>query len=198
MVKKFLILVLFFLLSPLLVEATIPPDYLDYLRSPTGDFITTPVNFYVTFDNATSVVAYCGVGADIRLWGIVVLPVEYDSEDEWFWSETMFSTTTLTGIFSMELPFQKYRSVTSYCLKVGSEHKYYSGHLEHENQYGDRNYAFEVGYHWLPLQNSMISNTLAYAGYLFGDLQEIIILVIGLPIGFWFLGRAIELFKLRK
>lgn len=187
MIKKFLILVLFFLLSPLLVEATIPPDYLDYLRSPTGDFITTPVNFYVTFDNATSVVAYCGVGADIEWWGIVVIPKVYDTAEDYFYSETMYSTTTLTGIFSMELPFEKYQSVASYCKKVGEEHKYYgSDLLEHSSDY-----IFEVGYYWLPLQNSVISNTLAYAGYLFTDLKEIIILVIGLPIGFWFVGKVI-------
>jgi len=45
----------------------------------------------------------------------------------------------------------------------------------------------------ISVSSTMASDLLAYAGQLFSDLNPLIVLAIGLPVGFWVISRAIGL-----
>ncbi len=49
----------------------------------------------------------------------------------------------------------------------------------------------------LTLDANFISDSLAYVGDLFTDLQVVIVLVIGLPLGFWVIRKTISLVRAR-
>jgi hypothetical protein len=49
----------------------------------------------------------------------------------------------------------------------------------------------------ITLPGDFITNALAYAGQLFTDLQLVVILAIGLPLGFWVIRKVISLVRAR-
>jgi hypothetical protein len=49
----------------------------------------------------------------------------------------------------------------------------------------------------LTITSSHISGILAYVGNLFSDLNVLVILAIGLPLGFWVIRKAISLVRAR-
>lgn len=48
-----------------------------------------------------------------------------------------------------------------------------------------------------PIDATFITGLLAYAGQLFTDLNVLILLAIGLPVGFWVIRKAIGLVRAR-
>jgi hypothetical protein len=48
-----------------------------------------------------------------------------------------------------------------------------------------------------PIDGTFITNALAYVGTLFTDLNLLILLAIGLPLGFWVIKKAISLVRAR-
>ena len=48
-----------------------------------------------------------------------------------------------------------------------------------------------------PIDATFISDMLAYSGQLFTDLNVLILLAIGLPVGFWVIRKAIGLVRAR-
>lgn len=50
---------------------------------------------------------------------------------------------------------------------------------------------------YLTIPTSFTTSTLAYAGQLFTDLSLVIVLVIGLPVGFWVIKKVISLIKVK-
>lgn len=49
----------------------------------------------------------------------------------------------------------------------------------------------------LTITSAFITDSLAYVGQLFTDLNLVIILVIGLPLGFWIIRKTISLVRAR-
>lgn len=49
----------------------------------------------------------------------------------------------------------------------------------------------------IPFATAQVDGILAYAGNLFTDLSLLIILIIGLPLGFWVISRVISLVRAR-
>lgn len=45
----------------------------------------------------------------------------------------------------------------------------------------------------IPIDETFVSSTLAYLGQLFTDTQLLIYLLIGIPLGFWIIGKVIGL-----
>jgi hypothetical protein len=56
--------------------------------------------------------------------------------------------------------------------------------------------TFAVG-NYITLPEGFISDLLAYVGQLFTDLNLLVILAIGLPLGFWVIRKAISLVRAR-
>ena len=50
---------------------------------------------------------------------------------------------------------------------------------------------------YLTITSEFATNTLAYAGSLFTDLTSVIVLAIGMPMGFWVIKKVISLVKAR-
>jgi len=48
-----------------------------------------------------------------------------------------------------------------------------------------------------PIDSTFVTDLLAYAGTLFSDLNVLIVLAIGLPVGFWVIRKAISLVRAR-
>jgi len=49
----------------------------------------------------------------------------------------------------------------------------------------------------ITLPEGFISSTTAYIGELFTDLNDVVILAVGLPLGFWALRKIMSLFRVR-
>lgn len=49
----------------------------------------------------------------------------------------------------------------------------------------------------LTLPTDFMTDMTAYIGELFGDLNPIIVLAIGLPLGFWFIGKVVGIVRSR-
>jgi hypothetical protein len=47
----------------------------------------------------------------------------------------------------------------------------------------------------LTLAGTSVTQMLAYAGQLFTDLESLVILAVGLPVGFWVINKAIGLVR---
>lgn len=59
--------------------------------------------------------------------------------------------------------------------------------------------AFPVGavFNYIDLGETFLADILAYTGDLFSDISPLVILVIGLPLGFWVIRRVIGLVRAR-
>jgi hypothetical protein len=158
-----------------------------YTRSPTGATITNPVSFDMSFDDF-NIDTGCNSEYGQNYWGVQVWRYWFESP-EWFVSEFVPSST-LSNVFSIILPLGSYIKVSFSCSVDGINQNIDGTQLE----YNDGPPIFEIlSPSTSIITISSISGILEYATRLFTDLQLLVWLAIGLPVGFWIINKAIIL-----
>lgn len=200
--KKFLFGILIFLLAPVFAFAS-------YDRTPSNYYLYNPVSFHLT-DIQTDYRAFIDDCLSSPPSGNTPqLYLQLDAENTGLWLSPFFSSTTDEINFSTPdfhnfdnnefgLPADGYTSVNLYCGD-GS-----TGYLN-ELETGGFPFIFEILESApqtivgtiITLGSNFASNTLAYAGQLFTDLNGLVYLAIGLPVGFWIIKKVISLVSSR-
>jgi len=178
---KKLLFVLALLLLPGLARASV-----SYERSPAGYSITSPV---VVSISADTIEELCPSYPDTPFWKIWAVGI--GGSDDYFSVEEN-SSDTLSGDFTLNLPTGAYSWLLIACLY---EEVNWGTGLTLEFSYDPGIFEIvepTIGGNILTIPSTFATGMLAYAGRLFLDLQVWILLIIGLPVGFYVIEQAVE------
>lgn len=186
---KILILISIFLFfggSVLAANPYFPEEVSFYSRQPGGYKVVLPLDFSVILSE------YPADCAGKPFWNI-----ELQSESTWFdgfFPNIASSTLTLEKEVS-GIGFERYDEVGLWCYDevASTTGATWVGMLEYDDVF---QWIFEVGEnYYLNIGTGFATGTLAYAGDLFTDLELVIILAVGLPVGFWTIKKIIALLR---
>lgn len=194
MSKKLFILSLGILLLPSLVFSAV-----DYSRNPSGYTISNPISFYVSFDDFNEI-----CDESWTWWSFYILS-EHPENPQDIFSEDLVVPTTKNHTFVETLPLGIYTELKTACCGIIDEF------LECED-WGVDGEPFEYVpwteggifdvveapiFTYLEIPAEMPADMLAYAGAFFTDLSLLIVLSVGLPVGFVVIKKVISLVKIR-
>lgn len=163
-----------------------------YDRTPLSPTVTSPVTISVAFDDFNTDFSAEGAcdGADCSWWGIGVIPV---SNVAFRYTDGCFASTTKSHIATIALPAGEYESVLPIIgrTQVECEALAFDGGIYFE---GPDPTAFWItaGYNILPMSDAPTS-ILSWIGGLFTDVRALILLAVGLPLGFWLIKKVIKM-----
>lgn len=181
--KIFLLSLAGSLILPAFVFATI-----NYSRSPAGDSIHSPVLVHYSFDNWSDI--YCNFG-DINNWTIVI----YDSLGGSYFGDWQ-SKTILSKDFSFDLSPGNYRYIGLSC-SIDGDYQHDWIPIEGDGV----EIIFEIiptatpQNHIIELPDNALGSTTGVIGDLIHNLFIFIEMAIGIPLGFYFTKKWINLFK---
>jgi len=188
---KIFILVLIFLFVGSSVFGANPyfPDEVSYYsRQPSGYKVVLPLDFSVIMSE------YPADCAGKPFWNLQ-LEAETDTIKEEFFPNIASTTLTLDKEVD-NIVLGAYNEVGLWCydLIASTTGETWVGMVE----YDDGDIVFEIGEnYYFDISTELPTSTLAYAGQLFTDLNLIIILAVGLPLGFWVIRKIISLVRAR-
>lgn len=181
---KILIFVSIFLFIGSNIFGAYPTEVSSYTRSPSGFLIKNPVSFSVELSEYPT--PLCDSYA---YWNISV-----DGLDDLFLDN--IASTTLTLAKEKTLDIGEYTFVKLWCYETSTSTD--GSQVVGELEYNDGNTIFEViENYYFDIGTEFATGTLAYAGQFFTDLNLIIILAVGLPMGFWVIRKIISLVRAR-
>lgn len=182
MKRNFILIIGAFLLLPIFVSAV----NIEYVRTPAGYTITNPVSFEVD-----KVLEYKPLA---HSWQIDLMDKDFN---EILSPCYLVDNQTWTDDFPLnEYIFTQWLAYDDYdCIGEGT---IWFGYLE----YNDEEPIFEIvepaENFFLVLNPEDITAALAYTAGLFADIKLLLLLVIGVPIGFYIIKRAITLTSKRE
>lgn len=185
MKNKILILILAGLFLPVFVFAEA-----SYERTPAGYFIESPIT--IETDIATTCEGL--LSWKMSIWQTYQLPCTQPN----CYASECYLVSEPSKIWIVDLPAEEYVGTSYTCFSELSCVP--PPALAFWLEYDEGNIVFEVvaegpEYNILPSVNT--TGILAYAGRIFTDLEGIVILLIGIPVGFLVIKKAIGLVKKR-
>jgi hypothetical protein len=174
---------------------SLPAFAFTYSRTPADYTISNPVNFSMSGATYEEINDACG-DHGFAFWRLTIYSNEFDET-----STDIFASSTFNFNLSLTLPINEYVEVLFVCLD--SEEMYAGAFFFEGEGFPEPPIMFEVvagapavaGGNIITLPADFATSALAYAGQLFTDLSTIILLLIGLPIGFWVIKKTLFLKK---
>jgi hypothetical protein len=185
---KKLLFVLALLLLPGLAQASV-----SYERSPAGFSITSPV---IASVSAASFDELCF--GEFTPTGFWTIKARKEPEGDYYQANEFYLSTSLDVSFTLDLPIQTYQAVSVFCQNTDQPDEFSSQTIDLE--FDDNETIFEIIEPTIPqssgniltIPSTFATGMLAYAGRLFLDLQVWILVIVGLPVGFYVIEQAVE------
>lgn len=157
----------------------------DYLRTPSGYTISNPVSFSVSADNYEELKSLC-YDNDFAFWGVLTRDLEFNP----FYSD-LVASSTLSDIFEMTLNFRKYLEVEFVCYNE-AQGQIGDYKLEQNGVEGIFEVVESPPYEgdFITITTSSVASTTAYIGDLIGSISGLLWLIIGVPLGFVVIKKA--------
>lgn len=188
--KKFLLSIFIagFLILPAFVFGAI-----NYERDPSGYTITSPIHFDISFDDISEICYGDPPNEPTGNWKVRI----WDWEGENAYDSEQFSTNSVS--FDMDLPIEEYALVCAYCEKPAT----WTEDYDFEGDIYEWYVIFEIVEEipppagiWITFPALDFATSLkATAGDVFSDLTIPIVIIVCLPIAFWFLAKVIEVIQ---
>lgn len=155
----------------------------DYQRTPSGFYVSSPITIDLSFD------AWAETGCDElgqNYWGVII----YGTPPDWteFISEFVASTTkSISAEFSLSVGQEC--GLVSFACSIDGETLNNDGN-EQEEIDGGQTPIFEVIGNIITITSQSVASTTAYIGDLINSISDFLWLIIGIPLGFVVIKKA--------